>query len=95
MISNHVFAGVQGWRLFSVYGRSLFGGLFCLARGGATPLLERKLGKLMGQMNIFHVGSHRFEESLLKLLRELRFSYCSSREIAIPRMESHVSRIAF
>ena len=32
-------------------------------------------------MKIFHVGSHQFWESLRELLRELWFSYCSSREI--------------
>ena len=31
------------------------------------------------QMKIFHVGSHQFRESLRELLRELWFSYCSSR----------------
>ena len=30
-------------------------------------------------MKIFHVGSHQFRESLRELLRELWFSYCSSR----------------
>ena len=33
----------------------------------------------MGQMKIFHVGSHQFRESLRELLREFWFSYCSSR----------------
>ena len=32
-----------------------------------------------GQMKIFHVGFHQFRESLRELLRELWFSYCSSR----------------
>ena len=33
-----------------------------------------------GQVKIFHVGSHQFRESLRKWLRELWFSYCTSRE---------------
>ena len=33
----------------------------------------------MGQMKIFHVGSHQFRELLRELLRELWFSHCSSR----------------
>ena len=32
---------------------------------------------MLGQMKIFHVGSHQFRESLRELLRELRFLYCS------------------
>ena len=32
-------------------------------------------------MKIFHVGSHQFRDSLWELLRELRFSYWSSREM--------------
>ena len=33
-----------------------------------------------GQMKIFHVGSHQFQESLRELLRELWLSHCTSRE---------------
>ena len=33
-----------------------------------------------GQKKIFHAGSHEFRESLRELLREFRFSHCTSRE---------------
>ena len=36
-------------------------------------------GDHLGQMRILHVVSHQFRESLRELLRELWFSYCSSR----------------
>ena len=36
---------------------------------------------MQGQMEIFHVGSHRFREWLRELLRELWLSCCSSREM--------------
>ena len=48
-------------------------------RAGTTPILEKKLRELRGQMKIFRVGSHQFWESLRELLREFWFSYCSSR----------------
>ena len=42
---------------------------------------EKKLQANAGaNENIFHVGAHQFRESLRELLRELCFSYCSSRE---------------
>ena len=37
---------------------------------------------MLAQRKIFHVGSHQFPESLRELLRELWFSYCSSRGIS-------------
>ena len=48
---------------------------------GTTPVLEKKAPRILGQMKIFHVGSHQFRESLRELLREFWFSYCSSREM--------------
>ena len=36
---------------------------------------------MKGSMQIFHVDSHQFRESLQELLRELWFSQCSSREM--------------
>ena len=42
---------------------------------GTTQILEKNAPRMLGQMKIFHVGSHQFRE----LLRELWFSYCSSR----------------
>ena len=48
---------------------------------GTTPILEKNARRMHGQMDIFHVGSHQFRESLRELLRELWFSYCSSRRM--------------
>ena len=39
-------------------------------------------------MKIFHVGSRQFRESLQELLRELWFSYCSSRETPFREWDS-------
>ena len=46
---------------------------------GPTPILKKTAPRMEGQMKIFHVGAHQFRESLRELLRELWFSYCSSR----------------
>ena len=48
-------------------------------RAGTTPILEKNAPRMEGQMRILHVSSHQFRESLWELLRELWFSYCSSR----------------
>ena len=48
---------------------------------GTAPILEKTLRECMGQMKIFHVGAHQFQESLRELLGALWFSYCSSREM--------------
>ena len=48
---------------------------------GDHPSSRKKAPRMKGQMKIFHVGSHQFWESLRDLLRELWFSYCSSREM--------------
>ena len=49
-----------------------------LARGD-HPNFRKNAPRMEEQMKIFHVGSHQFRESLRELLRELWFSYCSSR----------------
>ena len=49
-----------------------------LARGD-HPNSRKNAPRMEGQMKIYHVGSHQFRESLRELLRELWFSYCSSR----------------
>ena len=49
-----------------------------LARGD-HPNSRKNAPRMLGQMKIFHVGSHQFRESLRELLREFWFSYCSSR----------------
>ena len=51
---------------------------FFLARGD-HPNSRKNVPRMLGQMKIFHVGSHQFRESLRELLREFWFSYCSSR----------------
>ena len=53
---------------------------YLLARGD-HPDSWRNASRMQGQMEIFHVGSHQLRESLRELLRELWFSYCSSREM--------------
>ena len=45
------------------------------------PNSRKNAPRMKGQMKIFHVGSRQFRESLRELLRELWFSYCSSREM--------------
>ena len=52
--------------------------LFNLVRGD-HPNSWKNAPRMHGQMKIFHVGSHKFRESLRELLRELWVSYCSSR----------------
>ena len=52
---------------------------YLFLRAGTTPILGKKTPRMEGQMKILHVGSHQFRESLRELLRELWFSYCSSR----------------
>ena len=49
-------------------------------RAETTPILGKNAPRTHGQMKIFHVGSHRFRESLQELLRELWFSNCTSCE---------------
>ena len=49
-------------------------------RAGTTPILEKR-SENGGANEILHVGAHQFRESLRELLRELLFSYCSSREV--------------
>ena len=46
---------------------------------GDHPNARKNAPRMEGQMKIFHVGFHQFRESLRELLRELWFSYCSSR----------------
>ena len=46
---------------------------------GDHPNSWKNAPRILGQMKIFHVGSHQFRESLRELLRELWLSYCPSR----------------
>ena len=71
-----------------------------LARGD-HPSSRKNSPRMEGQIKIFHVGSHQFQESLRELLRELWFSCCSShgmpfreRNLCIPRMEFRIPRVA-
>ena len=56
----------------------LYGESFIM-RAGTTLILEKNAPRMEGQMKIFQAGSQKFRESLRELLRELWFSYCSSR----------------
>ena len=63
--------------------KSLLRHFFCLLNlvRGDHPNSRKNAPRMQGQMKIFHVRSHQFREWLRELLRELWFSYCSSREM--------------
>ena len=52
-----------------------------LASGDHPNSRRKTRSENAGANEIFLVGSHQFQESLRELLRELWFSYCSSREM--------------
>ena len=52
---------------------------FCCSCARGPPQFSKKSSENRWANEIFHLGSHQFRESLRELLRELWFSYCSSR----------------